>query len=478
MASPAPVSPTANPTSTQPALKRALTLWGLILYGIIVIQPVAPMSPYGAVSTRAYGHVVTAMLLAMIAMACTAFAYGRMARVYPSAGSAYTYVSKEIHPVPGYLAGWAMAMDYVLNPLICTIVCSELIRNYNFATIVPYEVWAVLFAGIFVGLNLVGIKTNAKINALLAGFMGLVIVWILFAATRYVLGLPAYPDGFFSKPFYDPSTFKVTALLSGTSVAVLTYIGFDGISALSEEVENPRRNVLLATVLTCFIVGGLAALLCYAAQLVWLPETQFTTEQMASAYVIVSRKMGGALLFGVVNATLLVATIGSGMAAMLGAARLLYGMGRDNAIPRRFFGFVNPRGVPRNNVLLVGGIGLLGALLASPALNEWARTVTGAPGLKLMSFERAVELLNFGALIAFMGVNVAVFVRYVVRDKNYSLGMILPPIVGFGLCFYLWISLGTIALVWGFVWSAIGFLYGLWVKRSSGKLSLGDMTEG
>jgi putrescine importer len=475
MASPASVPPSA-PASPQPGLKRALTLWGLILYGIIVIQPVAPMSPYGAVSTRAFGHVVTAMLLAMVAMACTAFSYGRMARAYPSAGSAYTYVSKEIHPVPGYLAGWAMAMDYVLNPLICTIVCSELVLNYT--KVVPYEVWAVVFASIFVGLNLVGIKTNAKINALLAGFMGCVIVWILFAATRYVLGLPAYPEGFFTKPFYDPATFSAHALWSGTSVAVLTYIGFDGISALSEEVENPKRNVLLATVLTCFIVGGLAVLLCYAAQLVWFPETQFTSEQMASAYVIVSRKMGGELLFTVVNATLLLATIGSGMAALLGAARLLYGMGRDNAIPKRFFGFVNERGVPSKNVLLVGGIALTGALLASPALTAWARGATGSPDLKLMSFERAVELLNFGALIAFMGVNLAAFVRYVVRDKKFSPGMIVPPIIGFGLCFYLWISLGKTALIWGFTWSAIGFLYGLWVKRTSGKLSLGDMTEG
>src|SRR4051794_32500331 len=99
MASPAPAaSSTPADKPATPGLKRALGLWGLILYGIIVIQPVAPMSPYGAVSTRAYGHVVTAMLLAMIAMACTAFSYGRMARVYPSAGSAYTYVSREIHP--------------------------------------------------------------------------------------------------------------------------------------------------------------------------------------------------------------------------------------------------------------------------------------------------------------------------------------------------------------------------------------------
>ena len=475
MASPAPASPPAK-SSPQPGLKRSLTLWGLILYGIIVIQPVAPMSPFGAVSNRAQGHVVTAMLLAMVAMACTAFSYGRMARAYPSAGSAYTFVSREVHPVPGYLTGWAMAMDYVLNPLICTIVCSKLMLNY--VQVVPYELWAILFAAVFVGLNLVGIKTNAKINALLAAFMGGVIVWILVAAARYVMGLPAYPEGFFSKPFYDPQTFNMGALLGGTSIAVLTYIGFDGISTLSEEVEDPKRNVLLATVLTCLIVGGIAVLMCYAAQLVWLPEITFAPEIIESAYVHVSGKMGGALLFAVVNATLLVATIGSGMASLLGAARLLYGMGRDNAIPKRFFGFINERGVPRNNVLLIGGIALTGALLASPALNAAVNAALGRQDISLMSFTRAVELLNFGALIAFIGVNAAAFIRYVVRDGDRSLSMVVPPIIGVGLCFYLWISLGQVALIWGFTWSAIGFLYGLWVKRTSGKMTLGDMTEG
>lgn len=469
-------------TSTAPAspagLKRVLSLWGLILYGIIVIQPVAPMSPFGAVSNRAGGHVATAMLLAMVAMACTAFGYGRMARVYPSAGSAYTYVSREVHPVPGYLTGWAMAMDYVLNPLICTIVCSKLMLNYPFFAQVPYELWALFFAAVFIGLNLVGIKTNAKVNAVLAAFMGVVIVWILYAATRYLLDLPVYPAGFFTRPFYDPSTFSLNALLGGTSIAVLTYIGFDGISTLSEEVENPKRNVLVATVLTCFIVGVIAVVMSWAAQLVWLPETTFPDAIIESAYVHVTRKMGGETLFGVANATLLIATIGSGMASLLGAARLLYGMGRANAIPRSFFGFTNERGVPRNNVLLVGGIALTGALLASPALNSALGLAFGRPGLQLMSFTRAVELLNFGALIAFMGVNVAAFLRYVVRDGQRTTSFVVPPIVGFLLCGYLWFNLGRTAILWGFTWSALGFLYGLWVRRTSGKLSLGDMSEG
>jgi putrescine importer len=203
-------SPATEPPSPAPSgLKRSLTLWGLILYGIIVIQPVAPMSAFGPVSDKAHGHVVTAILIAMVALTFTAFSYGRMARVYPSAGSAYTYVSREVHAVPGYLTGWSMAMDYILNPLICTILLSKLTMNY--IPNVPYPVWAVFFAILLVGLNLIGIRGNARINAVLAAFMGVVIVWILVAAVRYVMNLPVIPEGFLTRPFYDPQTFELRA---------------------------------------------------------------------------------------------------------------------------------------------------------------------------------------------------------------------------------------------------------------------------
>src|SRR6266403_5138373 len=110
--------------AAPPRLCRALTLWDLILYGMIVLQPVAPMSAFGALSDRGRGHVVTAILVAMVAMLFTAISYGRMAQVYPSAGSAFTYVAREIHPSMGYVTGWSMVMDYIVNPLICTIWCA------------------------------------------------------------------------------------------------------------------------------------------------------------------------------------------------------------------------------------------------------------------------------------------------------------------------------------------------------------------
>src|ERR1700686_3845492 len=250
------MSSTPNPPADIPRLRRSLTLGDLILYGIVVIQPVAPMSVFGVLSDRGRGHVVTTILIAMVAMLFTAISYGKMARAYPSAGSAFTYVGQEINPALGYVTGWSMVMDYLLNPMICIIWISQ--QAHVFAPGVSYAVWAVFFALVFTALNMQGIKTSARVNSALAAGMGIVIAIFFVAAARYIFGHPHGETGFFTHPFYDPSTWSTKAVLGGTSVAVLTYIGFDGISTLSEEAENPRRNILLATGLTCLVIGILS----------------------------------------------------------------------------------------------------------------------------------------------------------------------------------------------------------------------------
>src|ERR1700737_4835067 len=175
-------------TSSAPRLRRSLTLWDLILYGVIVIQPVAPMSVFGVLSDRGRGHVVTTLLIAMVAMLFTAISYGRMARAYPSAGSAFTYVGQEINPAVGYITGWSMVMDYVLNPMICIVWCSQ--QAHVFAPGVPYAVWAVFFCAVFTTLNIQGIKASSRVNPLLAWGMGAVVAVFFVAAARYIFGNP------------------------------------------------------------------------------------------------------------------------------------------------------------------------------------------------------------------------------------------------------------------------------------------------
>src|SRR3954451_23083922 len=394
------------------------------------------MGIYGVVSVEARGHVVTTILIGMCAMLLTAVSYGRMARAYPSAGSAFTYVGEELHPALGYATGWSMLMDYVLNPAICTIWCSK--AAINFLPVVPYPAWVVFFALLFIGMNLRGIETSARTNEILAIAMSVVVVIFLAAAVRYTLAAHL-PAGSFSRPFYDPQTFSMRSVLTGASIASLTYIGFDGISTLSEEVENPRRNVLLATVLTCLNIGVLASIQVYIAQLVWGDWKGFA--DVDTAFVYVAGKAGGPVMFQLLNATLLVANFGSGTGSHLGAARLLYGMGRDDALPKRFFGAIDPvRNIPRNNVLLVGALALAGGLV--------------------LTYQLGAEMLNFGAFIAFMGVNLASLTHYWIRADRKRLRDFLPPSLGFLICLYLWLSLRTPAKLAGGVWLGAGLLYG------------------
>jgi len=425
-------------SAARPGLSRVLGLWSLVIYGIVLVQPTAPMSPFGVVSVKAEGHVVTTLLIAMVAMLFTAISYGRMAAAYPSAGSAYVYVGRELHPALGYVTGWSMLFDYVMNPLICVIICSKLAGNY--LPQVPYAVWAVFFAVVFTALNLRGVKASARTNAIIAAGLVLALVLFLGAALRYLSGQPLDAAAL-ARPFYDPATFTWAKISSATALAVLTYIGFDAISTLSEEVENPRRNVLLATVIVCLFTGVFGALQVYLAQLVWPDWSSYP--DVDTAFVHVAGRAGGAWLFAILNFALLVANAGSGMGAQLGASRLLYGMGRDDAIPRGFFGALHPRThVPGNNVILIGAIALAGAFT--------------------ISYGFGAELLNFGALIGFMGVNLSSLVRYFWRAERRTVMSLVPPLFGFLICAYLWVSLSPHALVVGAVWLASGVAYGAW----------------
>jgi amino acid transporter len=437
-----------------PTLRRSLKLWHLVVYGIVIIQPIAPMGIYGVVSNVARGHVVTTILIGMVAMLFTAVSYGRMARIYPSAGSAYTYVGRELNPLAGYIVGWSMLMDYTLNPIICAILCSATAKNV--LPNVPYAAWAVAFVLLFTLLNLRGVKASGRVNGVLAIGMSLVVVVFLAYSIRYLAFIARPVGGQWLVPFYDPSTFSPSRLFQGTSIAVLTYIGFDGISTMSEEVENPRRNIMLATVFTCFFIGILSAIEVYVAQLAWPYHGPFSDDIVDTAYVQVARRIGGTFLFHLLNATLLIANMGSGIAAQFGAARLLYGMGRSDALPRGIFGVLSAKtAIPRNNVLIIGAATLAGVFL--------------------LTYQRGAELLNFGALIAFVGVNAAALVHYRFRSQEKVLLPAAIPLAGLLISGYIWLSLGRSAQKLGVVWIAIGLLL-YWSRRSARAANAFDET--
>jgi amino acid transporter len=416
-----------------------LTVKDLVFFGIVLIQPIAPVGIFGLSSKMSHGHVSATIVIAMVAMMLTAFSYGRMAAIYPSAGSAYTYVSRGLGAHLGFLAGWAMFLDYLVIPLVNTVYCSLTLQRMIPG--VPYLVWAVLVVAVITILNLRGIRAAARANIALLAVMSVVIAAFLALAVRYLVSGGGWGQLFSCKPFYDPKTFDLKAVGTATSLAALTYIGFDGVTTLAEEVHNPKRSVLVAVVLVCFLTGLFSTVEVYLAQLVW-PD-YWTFANLETAFLDVTQRVGGVWLFQAMALILVVACLGSGLAGQVGAARLLYGMGRENVLPRRLFGHLSPKtNVPSYNVVLMGVL----TLAAIPLVN----------------YELVATVLNFGAFLAFMGVNLAAIGEYYFRRRGgrpHIVGDLLLPGVGFLFCLAIWLSLPTPAKIAGGVWLLTGLLY-------------------
>jgi putrescine importer len=427
-------------------LIKVLTLWDLVFYGLVLIQPTAPIPLFGVAQKLSNGHTVTTILIAMFAMVITAFSYGRMAAVYPSAGSAYTYVGKAINPHLGFLIGWAMLLDYILQPLLNAIWISVAIHS-RYIPKMPYPVAALLVVGFMTGLNLRGIKSSARANKILLIAMCAVVGAFLYLAVHYLFHTQGWAGLFSFQPFYDPKTFNAHKIWMATSFAALTYIGFDGITTLSEDVENPKRNVLLATVLVCLLTGAFSGVEVYLGQRVWPNWHAFVN--LETAFMDVCRRVGGMPLFQAMGAVLVLAALGSGLTGGLGAARLLFGMGRDGVLPRRFFAHLHREtNTPTYNILLIGGVAYVGAV----GLNYIGN-----------AYEHAGELLNFGAFLAFMGVNLSTFWHFSIalrrERRRRILGDAILPLIGFGFCGLIWLNLNIVAKIVGGIWFAIGFSY-------------------
>jgi amino acid transporter len=441
----AEVPTTVQSTSVAvPHLRRVLTLWDLIFYGIVLIQPIAPVPLYGVAQKLSNGHFVTTIFIALSAMMITAVSYGRMAALYPSAGSAYTYVGRGLNPHLGFLAGWAMILDYLLQPLINTVWIATALHE-RYVPQVPYVVWAALIIVIITALNLAGIRSSARANKVLLFFMFIVVGFFLIFALRYLFGNQGWNGVISSLPFYDPSTFDTRTVLTATSFAALTYIGFDGVTTLAEDVENPKRNVLLATVVTCIFAGGFSALEAYLAARVWPDWHLFPN--LETAFMDVCRRVGGPFLFHAMAVIIVLAAFGSALTGSLGAARLLFGMGRDNVLPKRVFGHLSVGNTPTYNLLLISALALGGAIGLHHIGN---------------AYEHAGQLLNFGAFLAFMGVNFATFWQFTVvsrQDRRHVIRDAILPLFGFAFCALIWINLNTVAKTVGGIWFVLGLAY-------------------
>jgi amino acid transporter len=421
-------------------LKRILTAGQLVLFGVTFVCPTAPFPMFGIVSSVSHGHMASAYLIAMTAMLLTAHSYGRMAAVYPAAGSAYTYARRTLHPFAGFVAGWTMLLDYVLIPLMSVIYLA--LTAARFFPSISQGIWLVVFAVAITVTNLFGLKVTNRANFIMTGIMAAVVVAFVLAAGRALYAGIGAGVLLSTKPFYDPLTFSGTSVMAATSIAAFSFLGFDGISTLAEDSRNPRRDIGRATVLVCLLCGLLFVLQAYLGQLAW-PDFR-TYPNTETAFLDVSKRVGGEVLLLLVSLALVVAGLASAVTGQASASRLLLGMGRDRVLPPRIFAYIHPRfSTPTYGVLAIGVVTLMGGFL--------------------LSFQLAAEAINFGALLGFACVNASVIRHYWLRARTRTVAAALTnlviPLAGCLVCLYIFANLSRTALTIGFAWCVFGLVY-------------------
>ena len=435
------MTPEQTPQSAPPpVLKRVLSRRDLIIYGLVILTPTAPYPVYGIVQQTSRGHAALSYLIAMTAMLFTAASYGKMSGAFPAAGSTYTYARRALNEHIGFLAGWAMMLDYFLIPLLSIIYVA--LTAGRLMPHVPYIFWAVLFTVSLTLMNIPGIRVTTRASGAMMAIMTACAVLFVVLAAQYITTLRGFAALFDTRGLWRPESFGIEPLMLGASIAAISYIGFDAISTLAEDTVHPQRDIAFSTVVVCLVQTAFCVATVYLAELAW-PDYR-TFPQAETIILDIGRMVGGAWMFGFITFVLLVAGLASALTGQAGASRLLYGMGRDGVISRRLFAYVDPRfSTPTRSLYFMGAVSLIGALF--------------------MRFQMAVELLNFGAFVGFILVNLSVIRHYYFRMRRRHgvdfLTNLVFPAAGALVCTYVWLSLSRNAKLVGFGWLAIGVLY-------------------
>ncbi|HYS40366.1 MAG TPA: APC family permease [Pseudonocardiaceae bacterium] len=426
-----------------PQLTRTLTLGPVVLFGLAYMAPMIVLGTFGVLAESAGNAVPTAYLLALVAMLFTATSYGRMAAAYPVAGSAYTYTRRTIDSRVGFLVGWAVLLDYFFLPMVIWLIgASFLARQFPG---VPTWVWIVLFIVLTTSLNIVGIKVAANVNLLLMAMQVLVLLFFVVLSLRHVAASDGPAAMFSGRPFGNSGT-TVSAIAAGAAIAAYSFLGFDAITTLTEETQEPRRTIPKAIVLVTVIGGVIFFVASYATQLVAFHVS--SSDPNSTAFDIAAA-IGGRLMSSVFLAGLVITQFASGIAAQASASRLLFAMGRDNVLPRRVFGYLQRKfHTPVINIGLIGLVGLA-AVKLDPATS--------------------VSFINFGAFTAFTFVNLCVIAmairRHTLRSPLSVLVNLVVPLIGAGIDVWLLTNLDANAIRLGLSWLAVGILYLTYLTR-------------
>ncbi|MCL9641956.1 APC family permease [Rahnella bonaserana] len=429
----------AAPATQRVQLRKTLTLVQVVMMGLAYLQPMTIFDTFGIVSGLTDGHVATAYIFALIAVLFTAVSYGKLVQRFPSAGSAYTYAQKAISPHVGFMVGWSSLLDYLFMPMI-NILLAKIYLEAIFPG-VPSWIFVVALVGMMTAFNLRGIKVVANLNSIIVVVQVAIMVVFLGLLVRGVYMGEGMGTLATTKPFFSENA-HVVPMITGATILCFSFLGFDGISSLSEETPNAGKVIPKAIFLTALIGGIIFVVVSYFLQLYFPDISRFKDPDASQPEIMLY--VAGKFFQSVILCFSCVTVLASGMAAHAGVSRLLYVMGRDGVFPEKLFGYVHPKWrTPTFNVLLVG-------VVAMSAIT--------------FDLVTATALINFGALVAFTFVNLSVISQFYIREKRNRtlkdhINYLILPVIGALTVGALWLNLEASSMTLGLVWAAIGLGY-------------------
>lgn len=424
-------------------LDRTLGLWSVVLFGLAYMTPMIVFGTFGALASASQGTTAMAYFIAALAIFLTAASYGVMARVYPVAGSAYTYARRSLNSGVGFLVGWAVLLDYFFLPMVIWLIGAAYLTAAFPA--VPAWMWIVGFIVLTTAINVIGIAFANRVNVVLMLVQLSVLVAFVALAARYVAALNGAGGLASVRPFFEAGV-PFSASVAGAAIAAYSFLGFDAVSTLTEETREPTRTMPKAIMIIAVIGGLLFTGSAYITQLAHPGGTFASVDSAASEIALM---IGGDLFVTVFLATLVVAQFTSGLAAQASVGRLLFAMGRDGVLPAGLFGKLHEMWrTPVLNLVFVGVVGLLALTL---------------------DVTTSTSFINFGAFLAFTAVNVSVIALYlkgnaIVRPLGPVLGLAVPAAGALCDLFLLW-NLDSHAKLLGVLWLAIGIAYLAYLTR-------------
>ncbi|MBD9629077.1 APC family permease [Pseudomonas sp. PDM19] len=431
-------------------LKRTLGLKDLVAYGMAYIAPMAPLTTFGFVWDASGGLIALAYLLGAICMYFTAQSYATLSNEVQSAGSVYGFARHSLGEVPGFVAGWLILLDYLLIPALVFLIMSV-----GLQILVPgldRALCLVLLVAVSLGINWFGVAVTTRVS-MVSVVLQFTVMFGLLALALFALAQGKGAGTLTAAPFFDNSAFDVGKVFTATSICVLSFLGFDAISTLAEEVkDNDRRLVGRAILLVLFICATLFVVTTWV--LGNLMPGVAIKDASAAIYELTAAQIGPwvALLLAWVIAVMVGLT--NALPMQVGVSRVLFAMSRDRQLPMLFARLHRRHGTP--HVALV-----LSTLLSL--------------GIALVMRERIDTLasfVNFGALTAFVLLHLSVLVKLGIKGRSRRwFAHWLVPIVGIAVVLTVLDGMDIHALTMGSAWLVIGLIYGLYL-RSKGRVAL------